>query len=127
MSRHKTTLHSEPAVLAAGELGAASTRLSLPDGWARPFTVDEALDAARILSRSWAVRGITRTVLLVGVVYDLMPNDLTPKRDKLAKRFGISREKLDEAEMVWESFAEEARLDLIKRAVRIVLASRGAA
>jgi len=127
MSRHKTTLHSEPAVLAAGELGAASTRLSLPDGWARPFAVDEALDAARILSRSWAVRGITRTVLLVGVVYDLMPNDLTPNRDRLAKRVGISREKLDEAEMVWESFAEEARLDLIKRAVRIVLASRGAA
>jgi hypothetical protein len=56
-----------------------------------------------------------------------MPNDLTPNRDRLAKRVGISREKLDEAEMVWESFAEEARLDLIKRAVRIVLASRGAA
>ena len=128
MSRHKTTASSsENAEIAAGEVGAVSARLSLPRDWARPFSVKEARAAAKILAGGVPPTIVAHKVLIVGIVLDLLPSDLTPPRNQLAKQLGISRTRLDDYEMVWEMFTENVRMDFVRRAVRIILASRGCA
>jgi hypothetical protein len=128
MSQRRATIsRSDRGVVGAGEAGSLAIRLASRGVRHRPFSLAESLDAARVIARDWRVDSIPRSAVVVGIMLDLRPADLTPSRDEIARTLGVSRGCVDRAEILWEIFREDVRLDLVRRAVRVALATRGSA
>ncbi len=126
--RRTTTPHSERRRVGRGEAGAMALRLALPrDTHSRPFSVEEAHSAAILLASEWRVEDVPMRVLLVGVILDLRPGDLTPRRRELARFLRASTAQINDDEILWEMLHEDQRCDFVRRAVRIILSMRGAA
>ncbi len=129
MPRRLTTIRrSDRSRVGGGEAGALALRLALPaPAYSRPFTIEEAQSAALILAAEWNIADVPMRVLIVGIVLDLRPGDLTPRRRDLAKFLRVSAAQINDDEVAWEMLCEDRRMDFVRRAVRIILPMRGAA
>ncbi len=103
-------------------------RLTLPTpSRSRPFSIEEVHSAALILASEWNIADVPLRVLVVGMILDLRPADLTPRRRDIAKMLRVSAESVCGDEVLWEMLCEDRRMDFVRRAVRIILSMRGAA
>lgn len=91
----------------------------------KPVTLDEAVAAASIVSTDVSVRD-ARTCARVGIVYDLMPLHIRPQRSRLAKALRIGEATVRRKELEWEACPPVLRFDLVRRAMRSVIALRAA-
>ena len=93
----------------------------------RPYTLSEALGIARIIREDEELSPDVRRLLEVGVVLDLMPGHLRPRRDRHARAIGCAVRTLLNRELRWEAVDPLVRDEIIRRAVRIGMARRAAA
>ena len=111
--------------------GSASVRSQvgiLPEDPAifRPIMLEEALAAARIIGRDSQIEDEIRCILDVGIVLDLMPGHLTPRKAALSEALTLSVRTIRRREIAWELGDQRARFDLVHRASRLVFDNRGA-
>ena len=111
--------------------GSASVRSQvgiLPEDPAifRPIMLEEALAAARIIGRDSQIQDEIRCILDVGIVLDLMPGHLTPRKAALSEALTLSVRTIRRREIAWELGDQRSRFDLVHRASRLVFANRGA-
>lgn len=90
----------------------------------KPYTLDECLAAADLISSDPAIRRNAKPVVRLGVVLDLMVGHLTPRRATLARRFKVSRVVLADLERQWELWDQGDRMRLVMRSIRLVQADR---
>ena len=90
----------------------------------KPYTLNECLAAAELLSSDSAIQRNAKPVVRLGVVLDMMVGHLTPRRATLARRFKVKRSTLDELERRWELWDQGERMRLVMRAIRLVQADR---
>ena len=113
------------------EIGSASIRSRLgivqedPDVF-RPWEPELALRAGRILERDETIPPAVRRLVALGIVLDLRPGDLTPRRRDLARLLEISVATVHRREARWESVDPAVRFDLVRRAVSMALQWRAA-
>jgi len=88
---------------------------------ARPFALSESIAAARVVARETEY---PRAVALVGIVLDMMPGHLTPRRALLARRLRLRVEIVHAAELVWEVADDAQRVRLLAAAVRVARVRR---
>ena len=93
----------------------------------RPTRLVEAIRVARMIQRDEQIDRAIRSFVVVGIVLELMPGHLTPRRQRLARALGISKPAVDAAEIAWEGVDPIARFELVARAQRCVFALRAAA
>lgn len=105
-----TRRHSETEVRPA--------RAGVPVG---PFTADECDRAARVI---WRTTGFSELVVRVGMALDMRPGNLTPRRDRLARRLRVSEAEVETAELLWSLTAEDVRFATVRDAVRVARRAR---
>jgi hypothetical protein len=81
---------------------------------------------ARIIRDDDALPVAVRRMVEVGIVLDLMPDHLTPRRDVLARRLGCTVKTVRRKELAWEGIDRRVRFVLVHRASRLVIALRAA-
>ena len=91
----------------------------------RPISVAEALDVARIIKADTSIEEDIRDVIEVGILLDLMPAHLTPRKEILAEALRVSVRTIRRRELAWELCDQRVRFDLVHRASRLVFANRG--
>lgn len=91
----------------------------------RPYTVDEALRVASILRRDPEIPIGVRSLLAVGIVYDLLPGHLSPDDEALARRLRTRVDRIEDRRVRWESVDPVLRFDLVHRATALIIAWRG--
>ena len=114
------------------EIGTASirSRLGIEQEDPRIFRAYEpeaALRAGRILERDQTLSPAVRRLVPLGIVLDLRPGDLTPRRAGLARLLGISPSTVRRREAQWEAVDPSVRFDVVRRAVSLCLQWRAAA
>lgn len=114
------------------EIGSQSIRRMLeiePEDPAifRPYTVPEAIDSARIISQDGSMPVEVRSMLSVGIAYDLMPAHLMPSVNELAVRLRTTSRRVRRIRLVWETLDPDLRFSIVRRACRMILAKRGGA
>lgn len=92
----------------------------------RPPTLDECVDAMRIVLRDSALTVRLRAHAEVGLILDLMPDHLTPRRVDLARRLGCAPRTVRRRELAWEGCDSIQRHQIVHRAIRLLLAMRAA-
>jgi hypothetical protein len=90
----------------------------------KPWEIALCLRAARILSRDHAIHPSLRGMVLLGIVLDLRPAQLTPSRAELARLLRVSVATIQRREAAWELFDPSERFDLVRRASRMCLVWR---
>lgn len=119
----RTSRSSEPVAVTPGAVHTdgvrAGTGASRAD--ARPFGLSESIAAARVVARETE---FPRAVVLVGVVLDMMPGHLTPRRALLARRLRLRVDVVHAAELVWEVADDAQRVRLLAGAVRVARVRR---
>lgn len=88
---------------------------------ARPFTVPEAVNAARFV---WQSAGVPFDVARVGIAMDLRPGALSPSRHGLAKVLGLSVDEVRIAEAIWAMLPEPRRMQAVRGAVNYIRSER---
>lgn len=88
---------------------------------ARPFTVPEAVNAARFV---WQATGVPFDVARVGIALDLRPGALSPSRHGLANVLGLTVAEVRVAEAIWALVPEPTRMEAVRGAVRHIRADR---
>ena len=109
-------------VAASGELlptAAADVVGSRPS--AAPFTLAESFAAADVV---WPDTELPREVAVSGIVYDMMPAHLSPRRDVVARRLRVAPDVVRVALLLWECAEDAMRFDVVRRAVGIARARR---
>jgi len=91
----------------------------------RPVTLDEAVAAASIVATDDSVRG-SRACARVGIVYDLMPLHVRPDASCVARKLRIKDATVRRRELQWEMCPPVVRFELVRRAMRSVIAFRAA-
>lgn len=91
----------------------------------RPIEIKEALEAVGILERDETISEEIRALLSVGILLDLMPGHLTPRKSMIAERLRVSVRTIRRREIDWELVDPRIRFDLTHRASRLVIAARG--
>ena len=113
------------------ELGAEALRVRLGIAQEDPKvfranSLEESVAVARIIRDDEEFPREMRGVVEVGIVLDLMPDHLTPRRDALARRLGCSVKTVRRRELAWEGLDPNVRFALVHRASRLVIALRAA-
>lgn len=91
----------------------------------RPYTLTEAIDAARLMESDEAIADEVRQMLSVGLAYDLMPAHLMPRVEQVAGRLGTSVRRVRRYRLLWETVDPDVRFNVVRRACRLILAWRG--
>lgn len=119
----RTNCRSESVAVTPGAVHTDGARAAIGGARAdaRPFALGESIAAARVVARESAY---PRSLVLVGVVLDMMPGHLTPRRALLARRLRIRRELVEAAELVWEVADDADRVRLLAAAVRVARVRR---
>lgn len=92
----------------------------------RANSLEESVAVARIIRDDDALPVAVRRMVEVGIVLDLMPDHLTPRRDVLARRLGCTVKTVRRKELAWEGIDRRVRFALVHRASRLVIALRAA-
>jgi hypothetical protein len=92
----------------------------------RPWEPELALRAGRVLERDETIPPAVRRLVALGIVLDLRPGDLTPRRADLARLLGISLATVRRREIRWEAVDPVIRFDLVRRATSMALQWRAA-
>ena len=90
-----------------------------------PYTVEEALRCAGILRRDLEIPGAVRSLLTVGLAFDLLPGHLSPSEEALARRLNISEESVSRRRLKWETVDPVLRFEISRRSTSMILAWRG--
>lgn len=85
------------------------------------FTAAEAMHAAEII---WPETGLPRPLAVVGIVYDMMPGHLSPRRGWFAKQIGVHVETVRAAELIYEMLDGAKRIEYLAAATRIARVRR---
>jgi len=93
----------------------------------RPYTLQEALSIARVIRTDEELPPKVRRLLEVGVVLDLMPGHLRPRRSRHARAIGCTVRTLLNRELRWEAVDPLVRSEIVRRALRLGMARRAAA
>lgn len=91
-----------------------------------PVTLREALRVSRLIRDDEALDARVRRLAEVGVVLDLMPGHLMPRRHDHAVALGISTRTVRRRAYAWEGVDELTRFACAQRAIRAIIAERGA-
>jgi hypothetical protein len=91
-----------------------------------PVTLKEAIATARMVRDDSALPPLVRRLVEVGLVLDLMPLHLTPCRREHARLLGVSVRTIRRRAIQWEGISQATRFDLTQRAMRAIIAARGA-
>ena len=91
-----------------------------------PITLEEALEVAQIIAADESLDREYARAAETGIVLDLMPGDLTPRKDVVAQALGLSVRTIRRRELVWELSNQLERFSLVMRALRLLIAKRGA-
>lgn len=91
-----------------------------------PITLDEALEVAKIVSGDESLEREYARAAEIGIVLDLMPGDLTPRKESVARALGLSVRTIRRRELVWELSNQIDRFAMVMRALRLLIAKRGA-
>ena len=92
----------------------------------KPITLEEAIQAARVIADDTTIQPEMRPRVEVGLILDLMPAHLTPRKEIIAKALDLSPRTIRRRELEWESFDQIERFDLVRHALRVVIATRAA-
>jgi hypothetical protein len=86
-----------------------------------PFTLAESLAAADVV---WPDTELPREIAVAGIVFDMMPAHLSPRRDVVARRLRVAPDVVRVALLLWECADDSIRFDVVRRAVAIARARR---
>jgi hypothetical protein len=92
----------------------------------RPNRLIECLRVARIIRKDESITPEVRRLVEVGVVLDLMPGHLRPRRERMAAALRCSVCTVEDLEIEWEAFCALQRFDLVRRACRLIVSMRAA-
>lgn len=92
----------------------------------RPYTLLEALGIARMIREDEKLSDKVRRLIEVGIVLDLMPGHLRPRRAAHARAIGCAVRTVLNRELRWDGVDPLVRDELTRRAVRIGMARRAA-
>jgi hypothetical protein len=92
----------------------------------KPHSLYESLKVARIIRDDEDIAPEIRRLVEVGIVLDLMPGHLRPRRDRMARALGCSVRTLLRREIEWEGVDPMVRFGLVRRAARLIVAMRAA-
>ena len=92
----------------------------------RANTLTESLRVARIIRDDEEIVPRVRRLVEVGIVLDLMPGHLRPRRDRMARALGCTVRTVLRREIEWEGIDPLNRFVLVHRACRLILAMRAA-
>lgn len=92
-----------------------------------PFSLRESLRVARLIRDDVSLPIEVRRLAEVGVVLDLMPDDLAPTRHIHALAVGVTPKTIRRRAYRWEGVDPIVRFDVTRRAARAIIAERGAA
>lgn len=93
----------------------------------RPFTLRESLRVARLIRDDVSLPIEVRRLAEIGVVLDLMPDDLAPTRHIHGLAVGVTPRTIRRRAYRWEGVDPRIRFDVTRRAARAIIAERGAA
>ena len=91
----------------------------------KPYSLGEAVAAARIICGDDALDGGVRMLVPVGLAYDLCPAHLMPEAGTLAASLSVSVRRIRRHRLIWETVDPALRFALVRRACRLILAWRG--
>lgn len=91
-----------------------------------PVTLREALRHSRLIRDDTALEPRVRRLAEVGVVLDLMPGHLMPRRHDHAVALGVTVRTIRRRAYAWEGIDQQTRFDCTQRAIRAIIAERGA-
>lgn len=92
----------------------------------RPNRLAESLRVARIIRDDEALPREVRRLAEVGIVLDLMPGHLMPRRERMARALGCTVRTILRRQVEWEGIDPMLRLDIVRRAMRLVISMRAA-
>ena len=92
----------------------------------RPNQLIECLRVARIIQKDESITPDVRRLVVVGVVLDLMPGHLRPRRERMAAALGCSVRTVVDLEIEWEAVCALERFHLVRRASQAILCMRAA-
>lgn len=92
----------------------------------KPHSLYESLKVARIIRDDEEIVSRIRRLVEVGIVLDLMPGHLRPRRDRMARALGCSVRTVLRREIEWEGVDPLERFALVRRASRLIVAMRAA-
>lgn len=108
--------------LGIGLAGSAALREAIAsERYAHPFSRAEALAAAAVISRD---QGLPKDWLSVGICLDLLAASDANSRRSMRRALGIDAGYARAMETAWEALQPQTRIDLVRVAVRIVMARR---
>lgn len=107
--------------LGAATLDAVRAVAGNDGGPARPFTFAEAWLAAETVH---ADVPMPREVVVSGIVLDMMPGHLAPRRAVLARRLRIRPDTLQSCVALWETVDDHVRFAAVAAAVRVARVRR---
>jgi hypothetical protein len=91
-----------------------------------PFTLREALRVARFVRDDESIDRRVRALAEVGVVLDLMPGHLMPRRHDHAVALGVSARTIRRRAIRWEGVSESVKFYTTQITARAIIAERGA-
>jgi len=109
------------ATAGAVEPAAARAVAGRTRGRARPFGFAESYAAAEIV---WPDTRLPREIAVAGIVFDMMPGHLSPRRAVIAKRLRVEPETVGALLAIWELVEPGARFDAVRRSVAIARVRR---
>ena len=92
----------------------------------RPNRLIECLRVARIIRDDESITPEVRRLVEVGIVLDLMPGHLRPRRERMAAALGCSVRTVVRREIEWEAVCVLERFELVRRACRLIVSMRAA-
>jgi len=111
--------NGRPTLAEGGVEGAAlRTALGARAGRVR---LAEALEAGRALGDE---AGLPAAFVQAGIAFDLMCTPAGVPRARLCRALKLEPEELDAIELLWEQVCPDLRFDMVRRAVRFVVAVR---
>lgn len=90
----------------------------------KPISLEEAINASRMIADDTTIQPDMRNRVEVGLILDLMPAHLTPRKEAVAKALNLSTRTIRRRELEWEMIDPLDRFDLVRNALRVVVAER---
>jgi len=114
--RSRPTASAGAVAAAAAEAVAGRSRPA-----AAPFRFHDAYAAAETV---WPETNLPREIAVAGIVYDMMPGHLSPRRAYVARRLRIDPETVPAMLALWEMVEPAVRFDAVRRAVSVARTRR---
>ncbi len=110
---------SKSSMLSVGAVSGAAVRAALGAGREtyRPFTIEECIRVADILSEE---SPIPKMMLRVGIALDTLSSD----GREIARHIKVSRDLVETYETLWELLDQRVRFNVIRDAVSLIVALR---